>query len=442
MNVFRQFADWLGRLLEPQPAARSLPRPVQGAAPVPAVPFQAPPAPARPERSRRAIMHEVFDTGMPVANRAALAGRTDELERLLDAVLDHRKHGIIYGARGSGKTSLSRIFGDMADERGCLVLYNLASGDIAFHDLFRPYLLDIAAEPQSKVRRSEVDALLNEPFDARRLASLLADRVERRTILMLDEFDRVHSQETKAELAALMKLLSDMRSEVSIVTIGIAANLEDLIAGHPSLRRHLIGVAVGGLTPTDLDALLRRCLNRVDLDITDDAAATIVSAAVGSPYHLRLFGLYAALQADAMGKTVVDADVASRGLQVAFAEWRDVSRRNADLLLAQIDRPRASALPAAIICLNAAMRSRVDRAEVIAELGEPGSAEQVDAMLDTLGPILVESSTAGQYVFDDSLAPQFFLLLFTRKIAPDGGDVRRGAGEDLRALLHDKGATQ
>lgn len=442
MNVFRQFADWLGRLLEPQPAARSLPRPVQGAAPVPAVPFQAPPALARPERSRRAIMHEVFDTGMPVANRAALAGRTDELERLLDAVLDHRKHGIIYGARGSGKTSLSRIFGDMADERGCLVLYNLASGDIAFHDLFRPYLLDIAAEPQSKVRRSEVDALLNEPFDARRLASLLADRVERRTILMLDEFDRVHSQETKAELAALMKLLSDMRSEVSIVTIGIAANLEDLIAGHPSLRRHLIGVAVGGLTPTDLDALLRRCLNRVDLDITDDAAATIVSAAVGSPYHLRLFGLYAALQADAMGKTVVDADVASRGLQVAFAEWRDVSRRNADLLLAQIDRPRASALPAAIICLNAAMRSRVDRAEVIAELGEPGSAEQVDAMLDTLGPILVESSTAGQYVFDDSLAPQFFLLLFTRKIAPGGGDVRRGAGEDLRALLHDKGATQ
>lgn len=442
MNVFRQFADWLGRLLEPQPTARSLPRPVPGAAPVPAVPFQAPPAPAKPARSRRALLHEVFDTGMPVANRAGLAGRTDELERLLEAVLDHRKHGIIYGARGSGKTSLSRIFGDMADERGCLVLYNLASGDIAFPDLFRPYLLDIAAEPQSKVRRSEVEALLNEPFDARRLASLLADRVERRTILMLDEFDRVHSLETKAELAALMKLLSDMRSEVSIVTIGIAANLEDLIAGHPSLRRHLIAVPVGGLTPTDLDALLRRCLTRVDLDITDDAAAMIVSAAVGSPYHLRLFGLYAALQADIAGKSAIDHDVAVRGLEVAFAEWRDVSRRNADLLLSQIDRPRTAALPAAIICLNAAMRSRVDRAEVIAELGEPNAAEQVDAMLDMLSPILVESSTPGQYVFEDSLAPQFFLLLFTRKIA--SGDAQRslGAGHDLRALLQDKGATQ
>ena len=361
MNVFRQFAEWLGRLLEPQPTVRSLPQPMSGAVPVPAVPFQAAPAPAKPARSRRALLHEVFDTGMPVANRAGLAGRADELERLLEAVLDHRKHGIIYGARGSGKTSLSRIFGDMADERGCLVLYNLASGDIAFADLFRPYLLDIASEPQSKVRRSEVEALLNEPFDARRLASLLADRVERRTILMLDEFDRVHSLETKAELAALMKLLSDMRSEVSIVTIGIAANLEDLIAGHPSLRRHLIAVPVGGLTPTDLDALLRRCLTRVDLDITDDAAQMIVSAAVGSPYHLRLFGLYAALQADIAGKAVIDHDVAVRGLEVAFAEWRDVSRRNADLLLSQIDRPRASALPAAIICLNAAMRSRVDR---------------------------------------------------------------------------------
>ncbi len=379
---------------------------------------------------------------MPVANRAGLAGRADELERLLEAVLEHRKHGIVYGARGSGKTSLSRIFGDMADERGCLVLYNLASGDISFSDLFRPYLLDIAGEPQSRIRRSEVEALLNEPFDARRLASLLADRVERRTILMLDEFDRVHSLETKSELAALMKLLSDMRSQVSIVTIGIAANLEDLIAGHPSLRRHLIAVPVGGLTPANLDSLLRRCLARVDLGITDQAAGTIVSAAVGSPYHLRLFGLYAAQQADAAGTDTIDGDTAVRGLEIAFREWRDVSRHTADLLLAQIARPRAAALPAAIICLNAAMRSRIDREEVIAELGEPDAAERVDTMLATLRPILVESSTPGTYVFEDSLAPQFFLLLFTRKITAADNTRLHGAGHDLRALLHDKGATQ
>lgn len=435
MSFWQRLSDAVARLFDPEPRQRSLPVPSAfAAAPVP-VP---PPAPPAPSRSRRAMMHEVFDTGMPVANRAALAGRTEELERLLEAVIDHRKHGIIYGARGSGKTSLSRIFGDMADERGCLVLYNLASGDVAFSDLFRPYLRDIAEEPQSRIPRAEVQALLDAPFDARRLASLFAERVRRRTILMLDEFDRVHSLETKAELAAFMKLLSDMRVDVSIVTIGIAANLEDLIAGHPSLRRHLIGVPVGGLTPASLDSLLRRCVGRVGLSITDDAATMLVNAAVGSPYHLRLFGLHAALQADAAGSSVVDGASVQRGLEAAFREWHGVSRRNADVLLAQATKPRPVALATAVACLNAAMRSRIDRGDMIAELDTPDAATHVDQALAALRPILLDSTLHDQFVFEDSLAPQFYLLLFTGRIAPVS--MPRDAGHDLRALLQDKGS--
>ncbi len=384
--------------------------------------------------SQRTRIHAAFDAGMPVEHRAGLAGRARELDRLVEAVLEHGKHGIVFGARGSGKTSLVRVFGDLADEGGATVLYNLAGGDIDFSELCRPYLVELMSIPGEGVRRIDIHPLLTAPFDARQIASVLAEKVRRPTILVLDEFDRIETPATKTEMATLMKLLSDMRSPVRIVAVGIAANLEDLIEGHPSLRRHIVSVPIGGIETEQLKALLIRCCDVAGLTIDDAAATKIARSAVGSPYHLRLFGANCAIAASRAGKDHIDDAMVQQGLVDAYAEWSALSPRAA-AVVADIQRlPKPTATAAAVICLAAAMRTRIERAEVILVLNEDGHDDAtIAAAFAALSPILHASAIEGSYYFDDTLAPQFYLLVYNRRIDPTR--VKAPGLDDLRTVM-------
>ena len=384
--------------------------------------------------SQRTRIHAAFDAGMPVENRAGLAGRARELDRLVEAVLEHGKHGIVFGARGSGKTSLSRVFGDLADEGGATVLYNLAGGDIDFSELCRPYLVELLSIPGEGVRRIDVEPFLNAPFDARQMATLLAEKVRRPTIFVLDEFDRIETTATKVELAALMKLLSDMRSPVRIVAVGIAANLEDLIEGHPSLRRHIVSVPIGGIETDQLKALLIRCCDAAGLTIDEDAAMKVARSAVGSPYHLRLFGANCAVAASRAGTDHIDDALVQQGLVDAYGEWAAISPRAA-ALVPEIQRaPRPVGTAIAVICLAAAMRTRVERNDVALVLNDDGHDDAtIEAAFAVLRPVLHASAIEGSFYFDDTLAPQFYLLVYNRRIDP--ARIQSAGAADLRTVL-------
>ena len=130
------------------------------------------------ERSRwRAAALEAFGPSQPVENRFQLLGRDQELGQLRRAVLDLGSHALVYGARGAGKTSLARAFGDDADERGHVVLYQAASDGCDFATLFRPYLAELAVllpsgNPVAKLL-AQGDAAA--ALDPRTLCGVLAD---------------------------------------------------------------------------------------------------------------------------------------------------------------------------------------------------------------------------------------------------------------------------
>ncbi|MEB3026017.1 ATP-binding protein, partial [Parvimonas sp. M13] len=76
----------------------------------------------RIERTR-ALAVRLFGANQPVDNPRDLFGREAELRTLREAVLESGMHADIHGPRGSGKTSLVRVFGDMADARGATIIY-------------------------------------------------------------------------------------------------------------------------------------------------------------------------------------------------------------------------------------------------------------------------------------------------------------------------------
>lgn len=396
-DLFAKLAD-SGQQSPPMLIDRTvLPRPQ-------AAPAAQPGAVARPRdaateaRMAQQRIHRGFAAALPVEDRFGLSGRTMEIDRLVRAMLSERKHVVVYGARGSGKTSLIRVFGELADEVGQVVLYESISGAIGFADIFRPFLSALPGANRDTPVGRAVAALRDRPFTARDLAGALVE-VRTATVLVIDEFDRIEDRATKEEVAALMKLLSDMHARLTICVVGIATSVTDLVEGHPSLRRHMAGVAVGPIARDELVTLVENCTRKSGLTIEPDAALRLANGAYGSPYHARLFGLNAALAANQRGSNRIEAGDVDAGFAAALTDWAEVSGP-AYGLFDHLLRDPAARSPLLQIAESAALA-----------MGDGGTGSAApQAVVDALSPALVPA-TPGRYVFQDSLAPQFLAVM-------------------------------
>ncbi|MGW8188807.1 ATP-binding protein [Sphingomonas hankookensis] len=403
MGVFASLKTMFARLIDPP---RHRPLRIERVVPFP--PAAEPAAPvAQPDRRLR--IHRGFAAALPVEDRFGLSGRTEEVDRMVRGVVWERKHVVVFGARGSGKTSLVRVFGDFADEVGQIVLYESTSGNIGFTDLFRPFLESLPGTGRDTALMQRLAALNDVAFGPRELATALGE-VRQPTVLVLDEFDRIDDAAVQSEVAALMKLLSDMHARVQIVIVGIAANVDDLISGHPSLRRHMLVVPVGPIAADDLRTLLDSCADKCGMAFAPDAAAAVVHSAYGSPYHARLFGLEAALVADARGSDRIEAADVAQGFQRAFAGWADISGNDHRIFTRAIGEPAT----------NDDLLRLVERTTLGQDTLDDAALARV---MQQVGPALV-TMAHGAVMFRDSLAPQFLGLMIEH-----GVGVRRIGGQ-------------
>lgn len=351
----------------------------------------------------RQRVSRAFGASQPVQERQGLCGRDRKLSELLDGVRFRHNHAVICGPRGSGKTSLARVFGDYADEDGAVVLYMAGSDDASFDELLRPYLKQIPEACCSPgVKQEIMVALEREKLTASSVVDLLTAIRYSQVIFIFDEFDRITSPEAKAELTTLMKLTSDACLKVNYVVVGIAENLHELITAHASLRRHLTIVSVEPLADEAIGRILSDCFEKSGLQCDDKAAAMLTAAACGSPYHARLFGMHAALQAISERERLVQRRHVRDGLRGAFNEWR-------------AGNPEDAAIFEQIASTGAEERSQIVRLASHAAYRHAGSppsgAIPREEPIDPPPALRPSLETAESFpIFRDSLAPQFLLI--------------------------------
>jgi hypothetical protein len=392
-------------------------------------------APIKPISLRRDSIYSAFNTALPVTDRHGLAGRNHELEKLVEAIVVQRKHAVIFGTRGSGKTSLARVFGDLADEAGCVALYASASGEANFDTLFRPFLSEL---PMSAAGRERIAKMANEPLDVSRLSAVLVEEVRERSILILDEYDRVQSESAKQDVATLLKLLTDIHSPVQVVLVGIAGDIDGLIAAHPSLRRHLAPQRVAPIPKPALERLLLSCADNARLSIDAEALDALSGAAMGSPYHARLFGMSAALITEAAGRDRMTLSDVEEGLASALEDWKEMSSATHALfqrILWEAGSSKRMIALAAVVAsqMSAICQDRLVRTgqEVLGG-GSIVEGQARDAMA-RLQPALVPTPNGELWMFEDTLGPQFLLLM--AKLPEAAAPPAPTPAEEMRALL-------
>lgn len=326
-----------------------------------------------------------FVASQPITDFRQFAGREELVGRLIRAIEDQRMHVVVFGERGAGKTSLLHVLGLLALEARYLVRYSSCSASSDFDATFRAIARDIPllyhrdVDPTSgEVESGQTLAgLLDErPLTANALSEVLEKVEGTRVLIVLDEFDRAESEDFRRAVAELIKNLSDRAARVQILIGGVASNLADLIAQIPSIRRNVLGVAVGPMPEAELAQIIDRGEAVSRLHFAEAARRRLFDAAAGSPYLVNLIAHAAGVEAIGRGSggevAVLDVDAALGRLAGEFTDRLSTSGR-AQLTQLEAAVPDEVLRQAAGQALENFGRLEPEMARRLADLLAPGS---------------------------------------------------------------------
>jgi len=261
-------------------------------------------------------LREAFTPTRPKQEVNSLfVGRLNTLRRIIAAIEEERAHVVLFGDRGRGKTSLANAVQQIASQAGYFTLKLTCSAELSFEDVFRNFLRRIPGT----FYRSEVD----NPFAARRTMSsfdellpegsfsvtelndVLAEIQGAHVMLVLDEYDRVTSEDLRNKLAELIKNLTDSSIPVTLFIVGVAESLDQLLGKHPSIQRSLVAVHLPLMSDKEIDRIIVAGSESAGVGFSDDVRDLIVMLAKGLPYYAQLLALHAARSAVSRGATQV-----------------------------------------------------------------------------------------------------------------------------------------
>ena len=112
-------------------------------------------------------------------------------------------------------------------------------------------------------------------------------------------------EDVKARFAELLKNMADGGVPITLLIIGVAENVGQLLGKHPSLQRAVVTVPMPLMTRRDLDGILAAGEKRSGLRFDPAVRAAIVDFAQGLPYYAQLLGLFTARSAIRRGSSEI-----------------------------------------------------------------------------------------------------------------------------------------
>jgi Cdc6-like AAA superfamily ATPase len=231
---------------------------------------------------------EVFTPSAPIDNQALFAGRVNQLNRIIGAVSQRGQHAILFGERGVGKTSLANVL--LKTLRGFQehlksVIVNCDTED-RFDQLWCKIFLEIENTQTLDFEQHQV----NPEF----IRTRLQRQITGTAVIIVDEMDRLSRDSSfTALMADTIKTLSDHSTNVTLILVGVANSVEELIAEHLSIERALIQIQMPRMSSDELSEILRKGLDLLSMTMDREVIKFIVFLSQGLPNYVHLLALYA-----------------------------------------------------------------------------------------------------------------------------------------------------
>ena len=237
-------------------------------------------------RRIRAQLAGAFNPGGPVSRIDLLVGRLDQINEVFSAVQQRGLSVLLFGERGVGKTSLASLIHELwtqyyADPESVVALRTNCTPSSTFESIWS----NIAELMQDVYdRRGEsfpsgdswteiFTEIRNEaatPHNVRRLLTL----ADKRFIIVIDEFDQITDEECAQLFASTVKELSDYLADTTLILVGVADTVDDLIADHASIDRAAVQVSLPRMPVGELRDIIARGYQAVGLACADSLLET------------------------------------------------------------------------------------------------------------------------------------------------------------------------
>jgi Cdc6-like AAA superfamily ATPase len=257
--------------------------------------------------TKRFEINQLFTPSTPVTVAELFAGRSGQMLRIIDTIAETGRHAVLYGERGVGKTSLMQVVpfiipGRKERIRFCRVQ---AFPNSTFHSLFNQvfkkmtFTADIGEGAQQYDVSQTFTGTITPDDVVMEFGHFTQNDIP---IVVLDEFNELTDPETPVLVANTIKALSDAGTNATIIVVGVADNVTQLIENHESIQRCTEQIPMPRMTKDELFEVLDKRLKQLGFTIVPDARWKIVNLAKGLPAYVHGLGKYACLNAVASGR--------------------------------------------------------------------------------------------------------------------------------------------
>jgi hypothetical protein len=270
----------------------------------------------------RSEVFDVFTPGPPITETELFAGRQAIIQRLQDVTRERARNAIIYGERGVGKTSLASTFHkglNFTDPNSGIALRSVVEIHInsdtadSFDSLWRKVFRRIRRKDSDRTADLDYSGPIEPDHVFLELQNFSQNEVP---IIIIDEYDRIGSEDCRILMTDTIKALTLSRTNPTIVLVGVAEDIIDLVHDHASISpRNLIQVPMKRMSPSEIKEIIVSRMKKIKMHISDDALWRIAYFSAGLPYYAHSLGKYSALRCIEKQKRSISEEIVLQAIE-------------------------------------------------------------------------------------------------------------------------------